>query len=119
MTGERLDQFRRVRELGWTIGAGDVAELVGEIDRLRCELAGERKAKETALAGLASVTELYDVQKHDLRALAARIERLATALAAERERCAKICDAAARRNWRGGDADTAPEHLAAAIRRGG
>lgn len=37
---------------------------------------GERKAKELLSKGLESVTELYDGQKHEIRALKADVERL-------------------------------------------
>lgn len=47
-----------------------------EVERLSLELSGERKAKELALAWMASVTELYDAQKHEVRALRERVKAL-------------------------------------------
>lgn len=53
-----------------------VAELDVErakVASLETELTGERKAKELALKGLESVTELYDGKKHECRDLAAKV----------------------------------------------
>lgn len=43
---------------------------------LRIELQGEQKAKAILLAGLESVVEKYDAQKHELRRLQAEIDRM-------------------------------------------
>ena len=63
------------RELPWQLRAC-VGNVVEHVRRLVAELEGERKAKELALKGLESVTELYDAKKHEVRQLQARVEEL-------------------------------------------
>ncbi len=43
-------------------------------------------------------------------------DAIRTAVLEEREACARVADEAEQRNWDGKDDDTAPEHIAAAIR---
>jgi hypothetical protein len=63
--------------------AAHVRALAAELDAVRLERDGERKAKELALAGLESVTELYDGKKHECRTLTAERD-------AERAKVAKL-----------------------------
>lgn len=57
-----------------------LAALRAENERLRLEIDGERKAKELALAGMASQTELYDGLKHKLRDMTASRDALAMSM---------------------------------------
>ena len=72
--------------------ASTCLRLLAERDALRAERDGERKAKELALKGLESVTELYDRLKHKVRGLESDLAdavRDRQLLAAEGDRLAK------------------------------
>jgi hypothetical protein len=62
---------------------GHVRALAAELDAVRLDRDGERKAKELALKGMESVTELYDAKKHECRTLTAERDE-------ERARVAKL-----------------------------
>jgi hypothetical protein len=62
-----------------------VADLSAEVARLKMELAGEKKANALLLAGMESVTELYDGQKHRVRELEGLNRSLAERVAAQAE----------------------------------
>ena len=51
------------------IGRQRVRDLIAEVRRLRCQLEGERKARELLLAGMESQAELMDGLKQELRRL--------------------------------------------------
>lgn len=72
---ERYDRLLHVEEL-----TAHVRRLVAENEAIALERDGERKAKELVLKGLESVTELYDGQKHEVRALRERVKALEAAL---------------------------------------